>query len=88
MQPTVGVNFPKYNQVLLDKFMVCVHIPEVICSFYVIHSSFKPTFLSRLNTNLTDAMHAISKSVTLNDYSRPVQKFSQDYFATKWIIVC
>ena len=80
-QPTVAVNCPKYNQVPLDKFMVSVNMPEVICSFYVIYPSFKSTFPSRLNTNFADAMHAISKSVTLNDYSPPFQKFPQE----KWI---
>ena len=87
-QPTVAVNCPKYNQVPLDKFMVSVNMPEVICSFYVIYPSFKPTFPSRLNTSFVDTMHAISKSVTLNDYSPPFQKFPQDSFATKWKIVC
>ena len=87
-QPTVAVNCPKYNQVPLDKFMVSVNMPEVICSFYVIHPSFKPTSPSRLNTSLADAIHAISKSVTLNDYSPPFQKFPQNSLATKWIIVC
>ena len=58
-QPTVVVNFPKYNQVPLDKFKVSINMPQVICSFYIIHPSFKPTFPSRLNTNLADAMHAV-----------------------------
>ena len=88
VQPTVAVNCPKYNQVPLENFMVSVNIPEVISFFYVIYPSFKSTFPSRLNTNLTDAMHSISKSVALNDYSPPFQKFPQDSFATKCIIVC
>ena len=87
-QPTVAVNCPKYNQVPLEKFMISVNMRQVIGSSYIIHSSFKPTFPSRLNTNLADSMHAIPKLVTLNDYSPPFQKFSQDSFATKWIIVC
>ena len=87
-QPTLAVNCPKYNQVPLVKFMVSVNMPEVICYFYIIYPSFKPTFPSRLNTSLADAMHAISKSVTLSDYSPPFQKFPQDSFITKWIIVC
>ena len=57
------------------------------CSFYNIQPSFKPTFSSRLNTNLADAMHDVSKSVTLNNYSPSFQKFFRDSFDSRLLVL-
>ena len=78
---TVAVNCPKYSQVPL---MVSVSMSELICSFMLLLSLSFLLLWTRIS--LRDA--CISKSVTLNDFSSPFQKFSQDSFATKWIIVC
>ena len=67
--------------------MVSVNMLQVICSFYNIQPSFKPTFSSRLNTNLADAMHDVSKSVTLNNYSPSFQKFFRDSFDSRLLVL-
>ena len=68
--------------------MVSVNIPEVIYLFYFVCPSFNPAVSSSRDTNIADAIHAIAKSVTLNNHSTPFQKVPFQKLATKWVIVC